>query len=151
MLWVLCEFLIILSSHEKSDMSLGRLISYPKTIISWFITHKCTCDSLESILTAPIMVLKSRMQHSYLVSTTNNTQCPASFSVFASNVSLFWRSVIWLWLGSMWWLWPFLTLARWCCDQLWGRLSVSHWALFFKWQAWKCCQHIPFYGNVLYV
>lgn len=42
-------------------------------------------------------------------------------------------SVTWLWLGSMWYLWPFLTLAEGCCDQLRGRLSVSHWGLVFKW------------------
>lgn len=49
-------------------------------------------------------------------------------------------SVTWLRLGSMWCLWPFLTLTEGCCDQLCGRLSVSHWGLVFKWQAWRWCQ-----------
>lgn len=49
-------------------------------------------------------------------------------------------SVTWLRLGSMWCLWPFLTLTEGCCDQLCGRLSVSHWGLVFKWRAWRWCQ-----------
>lgn len=107
------------------------------------------CNSLMSITTAPLMVLKSKIRISDLVSTSSKQHIMSCFLLFPHLMWVFGgTSVIWLWLGSMWWLWPFLTLARWRRDQLWGRLSVSHWVLFFKWQSWKCCQHIPFPNNV---
>lgn len=105
--------------------------------ICWFAAHKCKFSGVYFDGTSYSATIQG-LKLFYLVS--NIYKKHTKKSVLWWFCICFGSPVTWLQLGSMWCLWPFLTLAGWCCDQLCDRLSVSHWDLVFKWRAWKCCQ-----------
>lgn len=148
MLWVLCEFVVTLGSKGKSDVSVDRVLLYTQTADLW---HK-SADTISWLFFFFFWWLQQRRLTlgSEILSLKwicKNVKCEMPrkknhlFMILHLMCICFGSpSVTWLWLGSMWCLWPFLTPAEGCCDQLCGRLSVSHWGPVFKWWAWRWCQ-----------
>lgn len=130
--------------NARLQMKVRRVSGQGTFIYSncWFVAQKCRYNSLGFIFDGPSNSASIQdLKFFHLVSMWKAQEDKHLFMILHLMCICFGSpSVRWLWLGSMWCPWPFLTLAEGCCDQLCGRLSVSHWGLVFKWQTWRWCQ-----------